>query len=205
MSAERELLAYMAGIIDGEGCITISFRDGIKNNPSGKWTPMIQVNMCAESIVRLFHQRYGAVLSTHVRNRQRRVWCWSATNMQAIRPIAELLPFLRLKRRQGEVAIQLQNRKSRGVGTRYMAQAEVDERMRLTNEIRQLNNNGKVRENRRPLPFDKKAKEKPKACMNGHEYTPENTYSFAGKRNCRTCRRLTVRRYYWRLKAKGAA
>jgi hypothetical protein len=26
-------------------------------------------------------------------------------------------------------------------------------------------------------------------CDNGHEYTPENTYHQAGRRNCRTCRR----------------
>ena len=31
-------------------------------------------------------------------------------------------------------------------------------------------------------------------CVNGHEFTPENTYVWNGKRNCRTCRSETARR-----------
>lgn len=39
-------------------------------------------------------------------------------------------------------------------------------------------------------------KRKPKThCINGHEYTEENTYRSAGKRWCRVCRNETQRRY----------
>lgn len=34
-------------------------------------------------------------------------------------------------------------------------------------------------------------------CINGHEYTPENTYRWRGKRKCRECSRINDRRY-WR-------
>ena len=30
-------------------------------------------------------------------------------------------------------------------------------------------------------------------CVNGHEFTAENTYMHAGKRHCRTCRRIRQR------------
>jgi len=37
-------------------------------------------------------------------------------------------------------------------------------------------------------------------CPKGHEYTPENTYMYRGKRNCRECNREAVRRYAERRK-----
>ncbi len=42
-------------------------------------------------------------------------------------------------------------------------------------------------------------------CIHGHEYTPENTYMNAGKKNCRTCRTAASRRRRDRLKAEREA
>lgn len=48
-------------------------------------------------------------------------------------------------------------------------------------------------------------------CVHGHAYTPENTYTYKGKRQCRTCRlaRLDALRPYYaeqrRLKRQAAA
>ena len=33
------------------------------------------------------------------------------------------------------------------------------------------------------------------SCTNGHEYTPENTYVWRGKRHCRTCRAANSQSY----------
>lgn len=38
-------------------------------------------------------------------------------------------------------------------------------------------------------------------CDAGHEYTPENTALYSGKRHCRTCYRARNREAYWRRKA----
>lgn len=40
-------------------------------------------------------------------------------------------------------------------------------------------------------------------CHRGHEYTPENTYTFRGKRHCRECQRINWRKYD--TKNKGVA
>lgn len=34
----------------------------------------------------------------------------------------------------------------------------------------------------------------PRKCVNGHEMTPENTYTYRGDSQCRTCRRAAVTR-----------
>lgn len=43
-------------------------------------------------------------------------------------------------------------------------------------------------------------------CINGHEYTPENTYTYTGRgkveRYCQTCSRETKRRYRARQRSK---
>lgn len=42
-------------------------------------------------------------------------------------------------------------------------------------------------------------------CVNGHVFTPENTYVHRGQaRTCRTCNAKHVRRRYWRKKAATA-
>ena len=41
-------------------------------------------------------------------------------------------------------------------------------------------------------------------CPQGHEYTPENTYSYKpGFRDCRECRKAVLRRLYWENKEKN--
>jgi hypothetical protein len=35
-------------------------------------------------------------------------------------------------------------------------------------------------------------------CPHGHPYSKENTYQYAGKRNCRTCHRIKGLKYYYR-------
>ncbi len=47
--------------------------------------------------------------------------------------------------------------------------------------------------NRRAAPFNRRSH-----CPRGHEYNPANTYDYAGRRNCRTCRAAANRRSYLR-------
>lgn len=42
-------------------------------------------------------------------------------------------------------------------------------------------------------------------CINGHAYTPENTYRYKNRRECRTCRRLAGMRQYYRQQQKVAS
>ena len=48
-------------------------------------------------------------------------------------------------------------------------------------------------------PYAKRARQT--HCLNGHEFTPENTYRYRGRRMCRACAPITVRRL--RLKPEG--
>lgn len=40
-------------------------------------------------------------------------------------------------------------------------------------------------------------------CPQGHEYTPDNTYSSSGKRHCRICQKARSREYYLRSKQRS--
>lgn len=51
---EPTLLAWCAGIVDGEG--TIQLKQTTANNTSRTWTPCLQVSMCHEITIRKFHQ-----------------------------------------------------------------------------------------------------------------------------------------------------
>jgi hypothetical protein len=40
-------------------------------------------------------------------------------------------------------------------------------------------------------------------CVNGHEFTPENTFHRRGARECRECMRQRARDSYWKKKNEG--
>jgi hypothetical protein len=54
-----------------------------------------------------------------------------------------------------------------------------------------------------PAENSRRAAERRTHCKNGHEYTESNTYHHRGKRHCRTCNRLAVRRYALRKRKGG--
>lgn len=93
--AEPLLLAYLAGIIDGEGYV------GVHSHGAGKNQRFVmQVNMTDKDIVELLH----ATLGGHMRYKKpyregyKPQWLWRVTAKQARCVYTQLEPYLRLKR-----------------------------------------------------------------------------------------------------------
>jgi len=102
-------LAYLAGFIDGEGCIMIA-----KRNP--RLEGRINVSY---SILLTISQKDGAIMdwltgnfggSVQYKNKERDIYVWNITHKKAAKVLKEVLPFIKYKRPQIEIAIRLQNR-----------------------------------------------------------------------------------------------
>lgn len=107
---EHPMLAYAAGIIDGEGCITASW-----SNRKRHVYPSIQVGMSVkgEPIIQWLHRIFGGKIYRYERKSARATRHsaeikWAAFGPEAVSILKKVIPALILKKNQAETAIQLQ-------------------------------------------------------------------------------------------------
>ena len=103
-------LAYLAGIIDGEGCITIT-----KTNTDRtlRYKLVIQVSMVDKVPPLLAHFAFGGYLRLRDRNpKWKALWEWQIKSGDAIACLKDLLPYLRTKKAEAELALRFWEEKS---------------------------------------------------------------------------------------------
>ncbi len=97
------LLAYLAGILDGEGCIRIG-RAKKKRNPV--YTAYVQVGMTDKIIPELFHQTFGGNLREERVSDRRSIWRWTCNSRVKVTEVLKaMLPFVIVKKKQIEIAL----------------------------------------------------------------------------------------------------
>lgn len=102
MESDQELVAYVAGLLDGEGCISITTRSG------GHW-PSVGLEIAREAITAVV-TRFGGTVQ--IRKRQNPKAAVQATvnwrSNAATKPLLEaVLPYIRVKREQAEIVLSM--------------------------------------------------------------------------------------------------
>jgi hypothetical protein len=108
---EREMLAYFAGIVDGEGYIgIIKTQHKYQRSISPTYVITCSLEMTHEPTVREFAEFFGLAHGKRKTPRpKRKQTYWSlAPSKKAERIITALLPFLRVKREAALLALQMQ-------------------------------------------------------------------------------------------------
>lgn len=103
-------LAYAAGIIDGEGSIGVYSNKDKRVTLGKKFRLTVQVGMSDPQPIDFLHYVFGGS-STTVNGRQsgyRLRYLWALSTQQAKGFLIAILPYLKGKREQAEVAIQFQ-------------------------------------------------------------------------------------------------
>ena len=100
-------LAYIAGIIDGEGCIRITI-DGSHYRHSRMYISVASTDQWLIQYLRMAFD--GHIYSKHLEHRKAS-WEWVLGGESALIFLQAILPYLYLKRPQAEIAIQFQERK----------------------------------------------------------------------------------------------
>lgn len=122
--------AWMAGIVDGEGCITI-VRSKSSHCESYSFPPSIQVRMCdvepMQKLVNIVGSTYGdqQLPPSYVAAGQKPAYQWKIVSQRAANIIEEIYPFLTCKKKQAIVAWNHQQfRSARGNGERKNGELE---------------------------------------------------------------------------------
>jgi len=158
MNKDRDLLIYLAGLWDGEGSFMLS---SFRRRSHGKYLeappnhdPVAQICMTIngkqEYVMQIFKELYDGVLcnigNPPSKNKNGKpALMWRGTCRKAIALAEDLLPFLRIKKRQAEILIRFgelrtANRASGG----KIEKQQNEERLALRAEIRKLNHRGRV-------------------------------------------------------------
>lgn len=103
--------AYLAGAIDADGFITVYRKRGPQRKDGRRpvyYVAKIGLSETSSVIPRLLMNQFGGWLGMYrPKNPAHKPWhVWQATNKIAANAIRKVLPYLRLKRRQGELALR---------------------------------------------------------------------------------------------------
>lgn len=114
----KEVLAYLAGLIDGEGYIGIKKskyrRRIVKDCVSANYHERIQIRMVNEEAIKLFKETLGGNYYHEKRpysKSQKQLFCYQASDLRASQILKKLLPYLRVKRRDAELVLKLRKSK----------------------------------------------------------------------------------------------
>lgn len=109
--------AYLAGIIDGEGCITINRTK--TNNIDGyikpfKYTVHLKVRTCDKILAPFCHNKFK-IGSLHIckayKENHNKSYEWHCGSNNVSKVLEVLLPYLKVKKKQAKIALQFQKSK----------------------------------------------------------------------------------------------
>lgn len=111
---QREELAYLAGLFDGEGTICIQKDSRPLSKDNGRnWNPIynvtFRVGMIEETAIRGFHEYFnvGFIDCEKTYHKYRPMWRYSIRAKDDVRMVIEtILSFLRVKKPQAELALR---------------------------------------------------------------------------------------------------
>ena len=104
-------LGYTAGIIDGEGCISIfRYTKHGKPNYSSYHRLIVSITSTDEWLCQWFKMQYGGSVQPHIPYAitQSKSWIWVVIGKRAAELLESILPYLQIKRPQAELAIKFQ-------------------------------------------------------------------------------------------------
>ena len=134
---KKLLDSYMAGIVDGEGAISLLC------GSSGYYQCRLSVSNTCQELLEQVHLTYGGSEVRFVKGseKHRQCYVWYVNGQAALPVLKLLLPFLIVKREHAKLAITFLETCAPGTGRR-LSEAQFDESERLAQEMRKHNMKG---------------------------------------------------------------
>jgi hypothetical protein len=110
-------LAYIAGLIDGEGYIGIKKSTYqirvVKDMVNPSYHERIQIRMVDEEAIKFIADNFGGFYykeKPHSRS-PKPLYCYQASDLKATNILKQILPFLKVKRKNAEIVLKLRESK----------------------------------------------------------------------------------------------
>jgi len=136
-------IAYLAGIIDGEGCLYLGYFKQGKYGSGFQWHSMLKVTSCDEALILWLENTFGGAKDSRYRWTSKKAFTRPVYNWQAagamldyILPLVE--PYLIIKAKQCDV-MKRYRLTSKNIGSKRLPPEINEQRLVLMNEMRNLN------------------------------------------------------------------
>jgi len=141
---------YVAGLLDGEGCVTMVHRPRRDKRREGEWQSYVYVTftMCDRAPLDAIQERFGGpvIALKRASERWRPAFRWQSAGPPAEAILRAARPYLLVKHRQADLALEFRDQLIQGGRTspiRAKMNAEVHaHRLRLLDQMRELNRRG---------------------------------------------------------------
>lgn len=138
-----EQIAYLAGIVDGEGCFYLGQVKQGKYGNGLQFHSMLKVTSCDESLIIWLENTFGGHRDSRYRWTSKKkftrpVYNWQATGEMLDYICPTILPYLIIKKPQCEVMMRYRVT-SKNIGSKRLPDEIVEKRLGLITEMRNLN------------------------------------------------------------------
>lgn len=131
------VLAYVAGTIDSDGCIAIKKTKKSKRLISPHYTLQVLLNSPDGRQIDYLYGNYGGRIYKTYANSGKIIWRWEVASRRAANLCKKLIPFLRYKKEQAELAVQFQSKIERH-RAKQLPIYEVERREKLYRKMQDL-------------------------------------------------------------------
>lgn len=153
METTDTILAYMAGLVDGEGCLTIA-RQNRKERKNPSFKTSVTVSNTDRRLVDIFKEHFGGCIYETKDKRVSKGWAnsftWHCTAGNSRIFLKAILPYLIAKKQQAILILEFQEMQSKyvrksfgqGLGTKGLNEQDIANREYYHNAVRSLNLKG---------------------------------------------------------------
>jgi hypothetical protein len=136
-------IAYLAGLIDGEGCIYIGHTKQKKYGTGYCWHSMLKITSCDEELIIWLENTFGGSKDSRYRWTSKKAFTRPVYNWQATGPMLDYLmplvkPYLIIKKKQCELMIRYRIT-CKNIGSKRLPPEINQQRLELLSELRNLN------------------------------------------------------------------
>lgn len=140
--------AYIAGLIDGEGCICIAKRKNGHFPKAGKpwyYQPIVTISNTDKRMLDFVVNRYKGWITKPKpqKSHRKQIYSWFISGELMRSFLRDILPYLVIKRRQAEITLSFPNYQDRGWGGKFSigrSQQEFKKQEILWSKMKKLNN-----------------------------------------------------------------
>lgn len=142
---KKEILAFIAGVFEGEGSISISSLGGKSWNKRTDYSLKVRISNTDRNLLDWIVDNYGGKIykSTTVNNKI--VWAWSVHTQKAENFLNTMMPYLICKKERAKIALEFRRTKDNGHRNWYRIPEAISKlREEIYLRLKQLNAKGGI-------------------------------------------------------------
>lgn len=130
----KEFYIYLAGFVDGEGCISSSYKEGLKI------TAKLSIANTNFKLMKLLQRKIGgSIYQSKQRTHYQLCYTLSLYGQNTIKILKKLYPYLIIKQKQAKVLIDFYQNKKHVPNLKLISKKEYQKRKLVIDTIKKLN------------------------------------------------------------------